>query len=223
MGTVLASKIAEDAAKDLHDPDYDRFTQDDHLQWINDGQKEAARLKPDISITTESRVLVAGTKQELASTDISLIRIIRNMGTDGETPGTPIHFVDIDHFSLHNPGWHTDTANATVRIYMLDDRFPRNYYVYPPQPTSNMGYVEMAVSELPADISLITGSISLDDQYERMLRDYNMFRALSINAKSSPIAQTEAVRYWNGFVTALGRQDMVEKIYSPMATRGVKT
>ena len=223
MGTILASKIAADAAKDLHDPGYDRFDATiDHLQWINDGQREIAKLKPDSSITTAPKILVAGTKQVLASNEMALIKLTRNMGTDGTTPGKPIHFVDMDHFSLHNPGWQTDTANAVVRVYMLDDRFPRNYFVYPQQPTSNQGYVERVTSDIPTDLTLISSPITLGDEYERALYDYDMFRALSINAKSSPIAKVEALRHWNSFVTILDRRDLVEKIYSPTSRKGVR-
>jgi len=223
MGTILASKIADDAAKALFDPGYDRFDQtDDHLEWINDGQREAAKLKPDVNVTTANTLLIAGTKQVLATGEMSLIKLVRNMGTGGTTPGKPIHFVDMDHFSLHNPGWQTDTADAVVRVYMLDDRFPRNFYVYPQQPSSSQGYVEKITSDLPTDLALISDAINIEDQYERVLYDYDMFRALSINAKSSPIAKQEALRHWNQFVTALDRKDMVEKIVSPTARKGVK-
>lgn len=223
MGTILASKIAGDAAKDLFDPGFDRFdATTDHLVWINDGQREIAKLKPDSNTTTAAKILVAGTKQVLAAGEMSLIKLVRNMGTDGLTPGKPIHFVDMDHFSLHNPGWQTDTANAVVRVYMLDDRFPRDYFVYPPQPVANQGYVERVTSDIPTDIDLITSPITIEDQYERVLYDYDMYRALSINAKSSPIAKVEALRHWNAFVTALDRRDLVEKIYSPVSRKGVR-
>lgn len=223
MGTILASKIADDAARDLFDPGYDRFNQeDDHLEWINDGQREAAKLKPDVNITTANTLLIEGTKQVLAAGEMSLIKLVRNMGTDGSTPGKPIHFVDMDHFSLHNPGWQTDTANAVVRAYMLDDRFPRNFYVYPQQPIADQGYIEKITSDLPTDLAAIEDPITIEDQYERCLYDYDMYRALSINAKSSPIAKNEALRHWNAFVTALDRKDLVEKIISPTSRKGVK-
>jgi hypothetical protein len=224
MGTILASKIATDAAKDLHDPGFDRFVQDDHLEWINEGQREAVKLKPDVNTITDpvGKQLVAGTKQSLEEGELSLIKLVRNMGTDGQTPGKPITFVDMDHFSLHNPEWQTARANTVVSVYMLDDRFPREFYVYPPQPSSDQGYVERVVVKLPSDIALIGDPITIEDQYESVLYDYNMFRALSINAKSSPLAKSESLRHWNSFVTALDRKDLVEKIISPTAKKGVK-
>jgi Family of unknown function (DUF6682) len=222
MGLILASKIASDISNDLFDPDNDRFGLTDILQWINDGQRKIVELKPDANVTTGPMQLVAGTKQTLETGDIELIKITRNMGTDGTTPGKPIHLVNMDHFSLHNPGWQTDTVNATVRVYMIDDRNPRVFYNYPPQPTSSMGYVEKVVTAIPTDIAAIGDAITLEDQYEPMLYNYGMFRGESRNAKSSPMAQQEAVRYWNLFVTMLDKKELIEKIYSPSSMRGVK-
>lgn len=223
MGLILASKIATDISNDLFDPNNDRFSLTDILQWLNDGQRKIVDLKPDAYVETSAIQLVAGTKQSLETGDIELIKITRNMGADGLTPGKPIHLVNMDHFSLHNPGWQTDTANAVVRVYMLDDRNPRVFYNYPPQPVADMGYVEKIVNAIPTDISGIGEVITLEDQYESHLYNYGMFRGEKQNAKSSPIAQIAATNYWNQFVTMLDKKELIEKVYSPTSSRGVKS
>lgn len=78
MGTILASKIAGDAAKNLFDEAYVRFSTSDHLEFINSGQKEAVTFKADVSVSSSATKMAAGTKQSISSTGISLVKLTRN-------------------------------------------------------------------------------------------------------------------------------------------------
>ena len=219
MGTVLASKIAGDCAKDLFDVGYTRFTLTDWLGWINDGQNEAAILKPDIYVVTRSVALIAGIRQELADDETLLVRLVNNLGTDGQTEGLAITSADFNHFSLHNPAWPTLPTAATVEVYLFDEKDPRSFYVCPPQPSSNQGYVRRVACANPPIIADIGDPISIDDVYEPILREYAKWRAHTENAKHDASAKMEATTSWNMFVTGLGRKDLVEKAVSPNTKR----
>jgi hypothetical protein len=203
VGTVLASKIAGDAADTLFDSAFSVFSTTDHLNFINAGQIACVRLKPDISITNISAQLVEGTKQSISSTGISLVRLVRNMGADGSTPGKSIQFVDIRDLNNHNPSWHSDTSSSTVSVYTYDPNTPRNYYVYPPQPSSNMGYVEKIESVMPTAISTISDTITIDDIYEEPLFHYVLYRAYLIDAKQSNEALQKAGLAYRAFMQAI--------------------
>lgn len=212
--TVLASKIIGEAAEGLFDPTYVRHTEVSLLAYLNAGQKQAVIFKQDVSVSNSSVQLVAGVKQTI--TGIALIRAVRNMGTDGATPGKAIRFVpDMDRFTNKNPNWVTDTANAEVQIYMFDDRNPGVFYTYPPQPSSSMGYIELIQSTVPSTIATTGDAITIGDEYEDLLLNYVMSRALYVDAKHNPYAAEKAVMHWNLFVTGLGRKDLAEKINSP--------
>ncbi|MCP3686564.1 MAG: hypothetical protein GY861_28330 [bacterium] len=215
MGTILASKIIADAAEAMLDEGYERYATADWLGFLNDGQNELVILKPDASVINQSVVQIAGTKQTLGAEDISLIKLTKNMGTDGTTPGTIIELVDERQFGIQNPDWNTTTADAEVICYMFDDRDPKNYYVYPPQPTSSQGYVEIVTCVKPTDIASISSAINLDDIYEGALLNYILYRANLVNANQSQFAQSEATKFYNVFSTSLGRQDLVEKTIDP--------
>lgn len=221
MGTILASKIIADAAKVMLDPDYVRNSTSDWLKWLNAGQNQIVFFKPDISVQTSSVVQVAGTKQTLEAGDISLIKITRNMGTDGATPGTVIELVNEDQMNLQNPDWHFATADNEAVCYVFDERDPKSYYVYPPQPSSSPGYIERVVCVTPTTIADIGDPITVDDINEDSLFNYIMYRANTVNANQSIYAQTEATKYYNTLVSGLGRKDLIEKDNAPKA-KGIK-
>lgn len=217
MGTVLASKIVNDAEDALSDSTNATWTATRLLKWLNLGQREAFILKPDISVSNAvtSSALTEGTKQEISSDGTQFVKLTRNYGTDGATVGDAITYVDMDVMDRIIPTWHTDTGSATVQHYLFDPKDPKHYYVYPPQPSSDQGYVELVEYVTPDDVSAIGNAITIDDVYESVLLDYILFRAYAEDAAHSLYGAQRSVEYWNKFVEALGRKDMREEIDSP--------
>jgi len=221
MGTVLASTIMARAAGVLLDAGYARWTEAFLFDYANAGQQEAALLKPDISVSNENAVLVAGTKQSIPAAGTQLIKLVRNMGiSPGTTPGRVIELADMDEFSRKFPFWHQATAAATVRFYFFDPRDPKNYYVYPPQPSSGFGYVNQIYALSPTDMvagagPVYTVAITIDNIYQNVLMDYMLYRAYSKDAAMTPNAAARAQAHYAQFATALGRKDLLEKADDP--------
>jgi len=95
---------------------------------------------------------------------IRLIRAVRNMGTDGVTVGPAIEHCDLDVLDSFNPDWHEASSNAEVQAVAYDERFPKQFFVYPPQPSDTPGWIQIAYSALVEDIiALYSGSESIWD------------------------------------------------------------
>lgn len=227
MGTVLASILIARAGRILLDAGNDRWTAADLFDDCNAGQAEAALLKPDVSVTNDNVVLVAGTKQSIPAAGTQLIKLVRNMGTNGTTPGRTIELKDdMEAFSKKFPFWHKATAAPEVRYYFFDERDPKNYWVYPPQPASGFGYVNRIFAVAPADIVAGAGPsyavvITIDDIYQNVLLDFMLHRAFVKDAAMSPNAAARALAHYAQFATALGRKDLLETRDDPSA-RGTK-
>lgn len=207
MGTVLASKIAADAAKVLFDTGYDRILEADHLNFINAGQIQASIIKPDIKIQNGACIMIAGTKQAVSSTGTVFIGLTRNMGTNGLVPGAPIYFIDMDVLNIQNSDWHTDTASATIELYTYNPKDPKVFYVYPPQPAAGQGYADQVEAIMPVTIGAIGSAITIDDIYETALFHYDLYRAYSIEAKQSKEAGNRASFHYSMFFQLLtGKQ-----------------
>ena len=148
MGSVLASAILSKAATTLLDATPTRWLDAEKLIYLNDGQRLTVLYKPDSNVVIDVYQLVPGTKQRIpdgsnAYQDLSgntlkeginLLELFKNMGITGEVPGDAIDPVDLQELNAFNSSWHSDTPDAAVQNYVLDERYPDNFFVYPPQP-----------------------------------------------------------------------------------------
>ncbi len=209
---VTGQNIADKAENILQDTSNTRWTEPELLVWINAGVKEILVYKPNANPVTESVVTVAGTKQTLPATGIQFLKAIRNMGTNGTTPGGAITSLDMNVLDVAVPGWHTSTANAVSQYACFDSRLPKIFYLSPPQPTSSMGYVEISYSKLPADLASLAASI-FDDLYEMALVDYVLYRAFLKDAEFAGSA-VRADGHFKAFLNALGVKSSNEVRYS---------
>jgi len=177
MPTITAQSIINKAEIVLQDTTNIRWPEAELLTWLNDGQREVAAMRPDVTNVTASVALVAGTRQMLPAAGAALIAVRRNMGANGTTPGDAVRKVPIDLLDSQRPGWHTETASASVKHYCYDPRTPRIFYVYPPAVAATQ--VEIVYDAPPSDVATLAGVISLDDEYANMLLEYILFRAYS--------------------------------------------
>lgn len=214
MGTILAKDVVADVAGILQDNNAAsrRWPDSDLLTYLNDGQREIAIWVPSISTEIASFKLATGTKQAVPANAISIQRFVRNMGTDGATPGKAVVACAQDDMDRSDPDWHTATADAVVQNVMYDPRLDQlNFYVSPPQPGANQGYLEVVKAVAPADATIngVNGGnadsvITLDDIYVWALKAYMQYRAfLKDGENSNPIT---AQLSYASFLHAIGVQ-----------------
>lgn len=177
MPTILASAILTKVKILIQDTTNIRWADSELLGWLNDGQRDICTKRPDACSKTASVALVAGTKQSLPSDGTAVIKVIRNMGTDGATAGTALRKVPMELLDSSLPDWHAATAVAVVKHFMTDPRNPRVFYVYPP--ATGTTQVELLYGAVPVDAAATSSAITIDDAYEPALIDYIAFRAFS--------------------------------------------
>lgn len=185
---VPVDHIIERASQLLSDVANVRWTVDELLQWVNDGQREAVNLVPAAYPLTTTVDLVEGTRQALPSAAVKLIEITRNMA--GSTPGRAVRIVDRNIMDTENPDWHSATADATVINYVYNPEAPLQYYVYPPQPVAP-GSVEMTYGAVPADL-LRSDDLTINEGYQHSILDYVLYRAYSKDTEGSGLERATA-------------------------------
>lgn len=229
---VSSKTIIDRASKLLLDETNVRWSTTELLDWLNSAQNEAVILKPDCHVTVVEYKLVAGTKQRLpdgtsdykdsddstVDAGIVLIDLIRNMGTDGETPGRAIQIVDREIMDSMNPDWHGDTASDQVLYYMFNNDAPKVFYIYPAQPDADQGYIEAEYSSRPTPVSSYAADqyIDLDDVYENVLLDYILYRGFAKD--NSQESNAKAAAYYGQFRAALSGKDQMEEVLDPNAS-----
>lgn len=205
MGSITVASIISLARTELFDETAPyRFTDGKLTEWLNAGQRQIVLLKPTASVANESVQLVAGAKQTLPASGIVLIDIVRNMGSNGNVPGTPISRKDRQSLDALLPTWGSMPAKAQVKYYMFDERDQSRFYVYPKQPDAGQGYVEMIMSCYP-DTALVNATITIDDIYEGALLDYIAYRGFRRDD------QARAAMYFGTFTQAVTGKKMSEQ------------
>lgn len=222
--SVLASGVLTRVSLTLQDAAFTRWPVAELLGYLNEGQAEIALYKPNASIVNGSFQLAAGTKQALPSGGLMLIDLVRNMGTDGLTPGNAVRQVARGVLDAQVPSWHLTTASATVKHYMYSLEDPTRYYVYPPQPAASQGYVEVIYGATPVDVAananpvlLPSGAISVADIYAPALFNYVMHRAYTKDAEYAADAQLSA-QFYQSFLQLLQGKFQAEQ--KAMPTKG---
>jgi hypothetical protein len=218
---MLVSAIVNRATQLLQDATNIRWPEAELVGWINDGQREVVLLRPDASVTNAPMILLANsTRQTLPSVGIRLLDVVRNMGTDGMTPGNVVRFVTREVLDAQVPTWHTDVGQTAIKHFCSDPRDPKHFYVYPRPHAVTVVQVEVLYSSAPADCLLPSVSssavISLDDIYGNALLDYVLYRAYSKDAEYAA-NKTRADSHYASFATSLGVKIKTDLATSPLA------
>lgn len=208
MGIITAQNTINKAVGILQDLLHATWPEADLLIYYNDGVRQIVVKKPDANPVNAVVQLVAGAKQSIPAGGLAMIDITRNMGATGATSGNNITLVDKAVLGAVLTNWTAVTANATVIHWMYDPADPKTFYVYPPQPGTGMGYVEMIYSAVPTAIA-IGAAIPIDDGYENALLNFILYRAWL--KKQPALAQG----YWNLFLSDLGLREKEEDENNP--------
>lgn len=201
--STLVKDLLYRVSVQLHDisPQFTRWTQRELISALNDGQKAIAKYMPSSCSRVDAVKLVPGTKQSIEVIPAASIKPgdgsaaaqvlghyfqagIRNMGTDGLTPGKAVRVADREILDVNDPLWHTKTA-AAVSQYMFDPRMPKVFYVSPGVPSDTNVWLDISFLSNPIEIS-VTGDygmdssnatkISVDDKYVDDLVNYILAR-----------------------------------------------
>lgn len=180
----------------LNDESNVTYTLNEKLGWLNNAQLEIARVPGNNSLTTVIQ-LAAGAKQAKPADAIAMIDFIRNMGSNGATPGDIIRIIPRGAMDSI-PDWMSGGAADVVEHVVYEpEKNDGIYYVYPPN-TGTM-QIEVTYAKYPATVTSI-GNISIDDEFETAIIDYIAYRAYS---KDTDAAAAERANFhFEKFVNA---------------------
>lgn len=199
---VAVDPLVDDIQRDLQDVGGTRWVDATVIAFLNAGQREIVELRPDAAAATAAAQLVAGARQTLPAGKNRLLRPGRNMGTNGTTPGREATIVPREDLAAAVPGWSTAPPSPTVRHVLYNAEVdPAEYYVYPPQPATGQGYLELTTSGPPIDAAA-AGNLTIADWAREPLHYYALFRAYAADTDEASAAR--AGEYYQLFMQALG-------------------
>lgn len=211
MGTIHAAVLIDAVLLTLQDPSSIRWARNELLGFLNDGQSQIVMAKPDANIVTVSTQLTAGSRQQLPPGGISFRRLPRNMGVSpGTTPGRAPRYIPMRTLDMQIPDWNSTTPSTSVIHYATDDQDPRTFYVYPPQPASNQGFVDLEYSVTPAEVTSESNPITLHDIYKTALMKYMEYRCYIKDADYANDGAAGDIAY-RAFVTLVTVKDSADE------------
>jgi hypothetical protein len=151
------------------DPQFERYTERELIDWANDAQLAIAKFLLIASSRVDSIRLKPGVRQSLESiapADIvpgdgitplsavlgtSLIAVSCNMGANGSTPGDAVRLIDSEVLDAQDRAWRT-RSGTKIKHYIYDPATPRYFYVDPAVPPSQNVWAEIAWNAQPRKI-----------------------------------------------------------------------
>ena len=210
---LTAGNIISRASMIIQDLTQVRWPLGELTNWLNDSRRELAVVRPDIYSRMETVTLVAGAKQSLPTGGLRLMDVPQNAN------GAAITVTQRGFLDQQNPSWH-DTTNrsATIKHFMVDERNPSTFWVYPPALAT--ASVSLIYQKAPTDFStaldasgnvISTGGdastagqlTSFEELYGGAMVDYVCYRAFSKDSEYAGNAN-RANNHYQQFANALG-------------------
>ncbi|WP_027184454.1 DUF6682 family protein [Desulfovibrio inopinatus] len=211
---MIAEDILVRAGRMVSDTERVRWTDADWLEFVSDGQRQIALMRPDSASVIETIALVPGSRQTIPEIGLRLLDVIRNMGESGQIPGTPISSVKRGMLDSFDRYWHVVPGPMSVRHFAFDDRTPRHFFVYPAIPFEGSVYVEVAYSRTPPECSATTATLALADIYAVPLLEFVLYRAYA-SEQESTVAEAKAAVHLERFYASLNIKSQVDAAVSP--------
>lgn len=193
----------------LQDEDYDNWTETELLQWYNQATRQVVIASPDANVSIESVKLVAGVKQYFPSGVLSFLKVTRNMGTDGETPGETVTPMTMEILGAWEPDWSNATATTAIEHSIKEQG--DYWYCYPP--SDGTGYVEIEVARAP-DVVVYDDDgeweselVGVHERFINAVMELIMYFAYSKDT-DFPGSEARAIKHYNLYASAVGAQPM---------------
>lgn len=196
--------------KDRADDDA-RWNDAELLRWVNDSRMAILTHRPVACSKIANFTLVAGTYQSIPADGTQLLDIIRNMGTDGSTPGRSIRRTDRQNIDDNDLYWHAGTTSNEISQFTYDDRTPKNFFVSPPATAGTQ--VMAAYAAIPDAVASTGDTLNIALEYIDAVVNYACFRAKSKDSEYANAA--EAAAFYGAFNDALGVTQQGQSANSP--------
>ena len=183
--------LLDRVTRTLQDPDYVRWSKEELIEWFSEAQIAIAKTPGAYSKRAVVR-LKEGTVQSLPADAWELLSITRNVDEDG-VPLTPVRITTRSLLDAYFPQWHMIAPKPLVENYVYDDRFPKEFSIYPPN--DGTGAVELVYAGIPAELTGEDDDLVLDESYAPALVSYALYRATSKESDYAPGIQSAASWY----------------------------
>lgn len=184
----------------MTDEDRVRWGVPERLDWLTDAAREIVTRRPAARAVTRTIELVDGPLQSAPANTAQLLDVMRNRDPFSES-GRPISIADRLLIDRAEPAWQDKTPGPTIH-YMLDNRSPTSFYVYPPAIAGAM--VEVLIGEPPDAVTSADDTLDMRPEFINAILNWALYRC---HSKDSEYAQgSVAAQHYQAFQDTLGSE-----------------
>lgn len=214
---MKAADIIARAENILHDVENVRWTTDELLLYASDAEFQVIEVKPTATSVTKTITLKAGNaEQTIPSEAVKMLRLVRNMGQNGDQAGRAIILTSRATLDSMNVDWPRESGNE-VEHWIYDPDADRDVFWVTPYPTQNIK-VEAVYTKRPVPLTDPNQEMTLGGQYINQVLDWVLYRAFSKDADYGSPAQ-RAQQHLQAFSQALGIKMQTMQRSDPNITR----
>ena len=206
--TTLVELIVNDVSTLLQDVNKDRWSDADLMRWIGESEQLIATSKPESVAVKIAIALIAGVDQDIPGDGLMILRFRRNTAS-----GAVVQLVDEDTQNRIDPVWPAaaQVLEPTTVIYdpLVD---PLTFMVAPPN--NGSGSLEVIYAKIPAPVAATTASISVNDSFVPLIKDYVMYRALLMETEGQNL--NRSALHLQVFMQGLGLNTRAYEKLNPM-------
>jgi hypothetical protein len=192
----------------LKDDGATRWTSPELLGWLNDARREISTLRPDLYAIKAPLDLVAGAAQSIPSDGMRLTDVTRNVG------GSACAVTEKELLDQFKPKWQLMPGSKVIRHFMMDERYPTAFWVYPPALAG--ARLEIVYQATPQDLADNAALSVTESMYLGALVDYICYRCYSKDTEFAGSAERAASHY-SRFENALTDGGRIALVTSPNA------
>ena len=208
MATTVGNIIEDRVRVLLRDIDDGGISHKDEelISWINEGQAEIARIRPEASSATMNVALIAGVHQTIPDGSTLLLEVVANVDMPGGELNRIVRSVDRDTLDKEDVNWPLAPSADLIKRFVVSATDPRSFYVYPPHTGNSAKGIKIVVGQAPDEVTAMTDVIGLPSIYSAPLANYVLYRAF-LKQLESPEAQQRSIEMLNIFNEQMGITD----------------
>lgn len=158
-----------------------RWSNNELVDWAGEFYQFAASISPGEFSEIRQLSCVVGTMQQAPADMVQIIDVTRNL--DGSK--MPIVATTKNVLDSTRRGWHSEVPSNSQEVFVLDERYPRQFFVWPPAQAGSL--IEIAGVVVPekhstTDYTVGTAKVKCSDRLVPPMVDYILFRAYSKDA-----------------------------------------
>ena len=209
---MKAADILDRVSMQLNDTARTRWTERMLLNYLTDAMRQTVLNRPDANAKVSVMKLEAGQQRQSIPDDmLMLLRVTRNMGDDGKTPGKSLTTTTreaMDSFGDMAPNY----EYSEVFQYAFVQTTPRYFWVYP-LPSEDV-YVELECAGDVPQLMSVEEELPLSNIWAEPLREYCLYRAFSLNGTSSA-DRLRASDHLQQYYISIGNQQAARTLGDP--------